>query len=78
MDRTYHFIYPVDKNGDRTGHSICVLIGNDPKTKAPRAYHGISLCSPEDQFEYKKGKELALDRALAAEAALHKKHGDHS
>lgn len=61
MSRTDHyFIYPRTKNGNRTGHTICVLIRNG------KVFHGTSLCSENDQFELKKGRLLAKERAEEA------------
>lgn len=61
--KEYYFIYPENKNGKRTGHTICVLNGQDPLTKEPRSFYGIALCSEEDHFEYAEGRKLSLDRA---------------
>ena len=60
MNREQYFIYPEDKNGQRTGHTICVVV------KDGKIFHGMSLCSPDDQFEYAKGRELSLERANEA------------
>jgi len=61
MSRTDHyFIYPRNKNGQRTGHTICVLI------RGGKVFHGTSLCSQHDQFELKKGRELSKQRAEEA------------
>lgn len=65
--RNYFFIYTKDKHNKRTGHTICILMGLD-KAGQSRAYYGMSLCSEQDQFSYKVGRELALQRALEAEA----------
>lgn len=64
--RDHFFIYPEDKNGKKTGHTICILLGVDKDGK-PRAYYGISLCSEKDQFEYVTGRQLSLTRAIEAE-----------
>lgn len=61
MTEKYFFIYPEDKNGKRTGHTICILV--DSVCGETKVFHGISLCSPKDQFEYTKGREKALKRA---------------
>jgi len=61
MSRTDHyFIYPRNKNGERTGHTICVLIRNG------KVFHGTSLCSENDQFELKTGREISKARAEEA------------
>lgn len=63
MTEQYFFIYPEDKNGKRTGHTICILV--DSVCGETKAFYGIALCSPEDQFEYSKGREKSLKRAEA-------------
>lgn len=60
MTREHYFIYPRNKEGKRTGHTICVLL------KEGKIFHGTALCSKEDQFAFSKGRELAMERALAA------------
>ncbi len=60
MSRAHYFIYPRNKQGKRTGHTICVL------TKDGMIFHGTALCSDGDQFEFKKGRELSMERALQA------------
>lgn len=60
MTREQYFIYPRDKSGKRTGHTICVLI------KDGKIFHGTALCSGTDQFSRKVGRELATERALQA------------
>lgn len=60
MNRSHYYIYPKDKHGNKTGHTICVLI------KDGKIFHGMSLCSAEDQFAYTKGRELSLVRAEEA------------
>lgn len=62
MTRDHYYIYPTDKNGNRTGHTICVLL------KDGKIFHGTTLCSPEDQFEYKVGREKSKARAEEAYA----------
>lgn len=62
----HFFIYPEDKNGVRTGHTICVLTLLDPIDQALRTFYGTALCSKEDVFEYRRGRELALNRALSS------------
>ncbi len=61
----YFFIYPKDKKGKKSGHSICIMLDKD-KDGQPRVYYGISLCSLQDQFTYETGRKLALDRATEA------------
>lgn len=51
------FIYPKTKNGERTGHTIAVVI------REGMMFYGEALCSKEDQFSRKEGRELALVRA---------------
>lgn len=59
--RTDHFfIYPKDKQGNYTGHVICVLLRNG------RMYEGTALCSNEDQFIKNEGRILAFERASIA------------
>lgn len=60
MTRDHYYIYPTDKNGNKTGHTICVLM------KDGKIFHGTSLCSPNDQFQYARGREIAMERALSA------------
>jgi len=54
------FIYPEDKTGKRTGHTICVIYRNG------KMYFGESLCADTDQFCKQTGRELAFQRALFA------------
>lgn len=59
--RTDHFfIYPKDKQGNRTGHTICVLLRNG------MMFEGTSLCSKDEQFSRKVGRTIAYDRAIEA------------
>jgi len=60
MTREHYYIYTRDKHGKLTGHTICVM------QKDGKIFHGVANCSEEDQFEYKRGRKLALDRANAA------------
>lgn len=60
MSRSHYYIYPTDKNGNKTGHCICVLL------KDNKIFHGSSLCSEEDQFNKSIGRELAEQRANEA------------
>ena len=58
--RTSHFyIYPKDKNGKHTGHTICVIL------REGRMFHGECLCSLNDQFNKETGRKLSLERAEA-------------
>lgn len=55
----HYFIYVRDKNGVRiTGHTICVMVRDG------KIFHGTSLCSKKDNFNYETGRELALKKAL--------------
>jgi len=57
--RTDHFfIYPQDKNGKHLGVTICVVLRDG------RMYHGEALCSENDQFNKKVGRELSFERAI--------------
>lgn len=60
MNRTHYYIYPRDKNGKRTGHTICVLL------KEGKIFHGTALCSGQDQFSRVEGRQIALERAEEA------------
>jgi hypothetical protein len=60
MTRDKYFIYPRNKDGKRTGHTICVLL------KDGKMFHGTALCSADDQFSRAEGRELAELRALEA------------
>jgi hypothetical protein len=66
MRKNFYFIYPEDKQGRKTGHTICVINKEDPVTKEVKTFHGIALCGPEDQFEYVIGRDLAYERAEEA------------
>ena len=66
MQNNHFFIYPEDSKGNRTGHTICILLGVD-KDNSPRVYYGVALCSNKDQFSYKEGRKLALERAEQAQ-----------
>lgn len=70
MTRTEYFIYPRDKQGKRTGHTICVL------AREGRIYHGTALCAATDQFAFKRGRELAKERALEVYANQLKRQQD--
>jgi len=59
VDRSKEFyIYPRNIDGSKTGHTICVILRDG------EMFSGTALCSPDDNFNYKIGKELAKDRAL--------------
>lgn len=61
MNRKEHyFIYPRDIRGERTGHTICVVL------REGMMFHGEALCGPKDQFSRKEGRLVAFDRAQAA------------
>lgn len=51
----YH--YTKNKNGKRTGNTVCVLV------KEGRIFFGEAICSPEDQFSRAKGREVAKKKA---------------
>lgn len=61
MTEKHFFIYPEDKRGEKTGHTICILV--DSVCGETKAFYGIALCSEEDQFQYSIGREKALKRA---------------
>ena len=63
---SHFFIYPEDKNGVRTGHTICVLSLLDPVDNVLRTFYGTALCSEADTFEYRVGRDLAYNRAIAS------------
>lgn len=56
----HYFIYPRDKRGERTGHTICVILRDG------NMFHGETLCSDGDQFSKKQGRLLSFDRAVAS------------
>jgi len=59
-NRQCYFIYPRDKNGKLTGHSICVMMHDG------KVFHGTSLCSPKDNFNKTTGRDLAYKRAVSS------------
>lgn len=61
--------YPVDKNGRKTGHTICIVV------KYNKAFVGTSLCSEKDQFCYAIGRHEALCRALVSLKSYEEKRG---
>lgn len=58
--KDHFFIYPKDKTGKVTGHTICIALRDG------EMYEGVTLCSPEDNFNRKIGRQIALSRALEA------------
>jgi hypothetical protein len=58
MARDLYYVYPEDRNEKKTGHCICIIVRDGS------AFHGIALCSPEDQFNKKEGRILAYTRAI--------------
>lgn len=54
----HFFIYPRFEHGDLTGHTYCVLLRDG------RMYEGSALCSINDNFEKKRGRALAFQRAI--------------
>lgn len=57
MRKDKYYIYPRDNDGNPTGHTIAVILRDG------MIFHGISLCGEKDQFSYKKGRSIALNRA---------------
>ncbi len=60
MTRDHYYIYTRDKHGKLTGHTICVMMIDG------KIFHGTAVCSEDDHFEYKKGRETSLARCQAA------------
>lgn len=58
--KDHFFIYPKDKSGKVTGHTICIALRDG------EMYEGVTLCSEEDNFSRKIGRQIALARALDA------------
>ena len=56
--KDHYFIYLKDKNGNRTGHTICVIIRDN------MIFHGITICSASEQFNKKVARQLSFERAL--------------
>lgn len=54
------FYYPKDKDGERIGNTLCVLVRDG------RIFIGEAVCSVEDQFCKATGREFASRRAEAA------------
>lgn len=54
----HFFIYPKDKNGKPTGHTICIY------QRDGKNFIGEAICSEADTFNKQKGRELALSRAM--------------
>ncbi len=57
MKENLTFIYPRNRKGQKSGHTIAVLI------KDGMIFFGESLCSEEDHFNKVVGREMALARA---------------
>src|SRR5216684_3179493 len=55
----YFFIYPKDKNGKPTGHTICIY------QRDGKNFIGEAICSEQDVFNKEKGRKLSLDRAMS-------------
>lgn len=55
----HFFIYPKDKNGKPTGHTICIY------QRDGKNFIGEAICSESDTFNKQKGRELALERAMS-------------
>lgn len=58
--KDHYFVYIYDKNGKRTGHTICLLLRDG------KMFHGESLCANTDQFNKKIGRQIAFNRAMEA------------
>ena len=54
------FYYPTDKDGYRTGHTLCFLHIDD------RQFIGQAVCSDNDQFCRKTGRDISFGRAEGA------------
>lgn len=61
MVKNISYFYTKDKQGNRTGHTLCVITNEEYRT-----FIGSALCSKADQFSRKEGRELALERAHIA------------
>lgn len=57
---SHYFIYPRNKDGKRTGQTLCVLLHEG------KMFHGMSTCSKEDQFCKDTGRKIALIRAQSS------------
>lgn len=55
---TIKYVYPKDKKGKKIGNTVAILVKDD------MIFIGEAVCSPEDQFNKKIGRELALSRAI--------------
>lgn len=65
----YH--YPKNSKGQKTGHTICILVVDG------RLFVGEALCSSEDVFSKKVGRKIAKGRALkSVERYLKRKQQD--
>ena len=58
--KDHYFIYPRDMHGQRTGHTICIIL------REGCMFHGETLCGPSDQFSKKEGRLIAFNRAMEA------------
>jgi hypothetical protein len=54
-DCAYH--YPKNKDGTKTGHTLCILVRED------RIFVGESRCGGTDQFSRSTGRSIAKGRA---------------
>lgn len=54
------FVYPKDKNGQRTGHCIAIIL------REGMMFEGTALCAKTEQFSKKLGRAIALSRAQEA------------
>lgn len=52
------YVYPKDKKGKKLGNTIAILVKDD------MIFVGEAVCSPEDQFNKRIGRELALARVV--------------
>lgn len=54
------FIYPKDKDGKLLKQTHCVI------HRQGRAFHGVAICAPDDEFVKSVGRSLSLERAEQA------------
>lgn len=57
MIETEAYHYTKDKNGKKTGNTICVLIREN------RIFFGEAICAKEDQFSKSVGRNTAKKKA---------------
>jgi hypothetical protein len=57
MNRNNFFIYPKDKDGKKIGN--CIYVTQKPEG----IFFGEAILSKKDQFVYKIGRQLAMERA---------------